>query len=330
MSLSPTRTKSILTYLAGGQNKPTRTTSSSKRQPDSHKSHSKTRAPVSEKREATSTSRKARPDESKTHHRHKSSRSIDRRPSHRSDQNSYQSEPKHERQGSYFEADSDDNQSKEWSLFSRAASYVDDRRYSHTNAAEISPINIPTSPEAPRHREPTLADANKHHIGPGRCLKHWDPDEEPIMLLTSVFDANSLGKWVLDQTARIYGEHDEMTDLAAEFWFQHIQLGGKIRQAKGRIPQIKESSVRHRIKEFTLYGDRLVNELQERLKDCEQRVLELTGISEIPKLGHKSVVVFIDSFIGRNPAQRDIFHDLTRSIREWNIWFDTSCAGLLR
>ncbi|KAG6362327.1 hypothetical protein INS49_010557 [Diaporthe citri] len=168
-----------------------------------------------------------------------------------------------------------------------------------------------------------------HHIAPGRCLKHWDPDGEPILLLTSVFDANSLGKWVLDQTARIYGEHDEMTELAGDFWFEHIKLGGKIKHAKSRLPDIADSSVRQRVKEFITSGDKLVNELGEILKKCEQRVLEVTGINEIPKLGHKSVVVFIDTFIGRTPAQRDAFDDLTRSIREWNNSFDTGCANLL-
>jgi hypothetical protein len=42
----------------------------------------------------------------------------------------------------------------------------------------------------------TEADARKYGIPPGYSLKNWDPTEEPIMLLGSVFDANSLGKWI--------------------------------------------------------------------------------------------------------------------------------------
>ncbi|KAL1855671.1 hypothetical protein Daus18300_011052 [Diaporthe australafricana] len=323
MSLSPRRSKSILSYLAGG--KPTRTPSSSKRQTPSDKPQSKNSHAAEDRHQATNSSRS----NSKSHQRHKSSRSEDLGRSFRGDPNSHQAEPQHQRQGSCFEDDSDDNQGKEKSFFSRAVSYVEDRRLSYTSENGENPVDEQKSPTTPRHREPTIADANKHHILPGRCLRHWDPDEAPIMLLTSVLDSNSLGKWLLDQTARIYGEYDDMSDLAAEFWFEHIKLGGKLKQAKERLPKITDSSVRHRVEEFILFGDRLVNELDQRLKKCEQRVLEVTGISEMPKLGHRSVVVFIDSFLGRNPAQREACHDLTRSIREWNIWFDTSCASLL-
>lgn len=328
MSLPPQRSKSVLTYLAGGTPRHTRTSSSSSiRGHKSEKSQSKIGTPV-DGPFPTYTSKKAKADESKGHRRHKSSRSLDHRSSYRSNRKSYQAEPRHLHQGSYFE-DSDSDSPMERSFFSRAASFIDDRRYSHASPDEQSPIS-PVSPlEPPWHREPTVADANKHHIAPGLCLKHWDPDQEPIMLLTSVFDSYSLGKWVLDQTARIYGEHDEMTDLAADFWLEHIKLGGKIKHAKGRMPQIADEGARQRVKEFTTSGDKIVNELGEALKGCEQRVLEVTGISEIPKLSHKSVVVFIDTFIGRNPAQRDAFDNLTRSIREWNCWFDADCERLL-
>lgn len=329
MSLSPRRSKSILSYLAGGHPRPTRTSSSSsKREHHSDKTQSKSGTPIDENSHPTYTSKKTRSDESKGHRRHKSSRSVDHRSSYRGDRKSYQPEPKHQHQGSYFE-DSDSESPKEKSFFSHVASFVDDRRYSHTSQTAQSPTDTESPLEPPWHREPTVADAERHHIAPGRCLKHWDPDEEPVLLLTSVFDANSLGKWVLDQTAHIYGEHDEMTELAGDFWFEHIKLGGKVKHAKSRLPDITDSSDRQRVKEFITSGDKLVNELGEMLKKCEQRVLQVTGITEISKLGHKSVVVFIDTFIGRTPAKRDAFDDFTRSIRVWNEWFDTSCASLL-
>jgi hypothetical protein len=40
----------------------------------------------------------------------------------------------------------------------------------------------------------TEADARKHDIPPRYSLKNWDLSEEPIILLGSVLDANSLGK----------------------------------------------------------------------------------------------------------------------------------------
>ncbi|KAI3391524.1 hypothetical protein diail_7186 [Diaporthe ilicicola] len=331
MSISRERSKNILSYLAGGHSKPSRTSSASKRQNSSEKPRSESRSSVDERHQANYASRKTKTDKPKSHHRHKTSRSVDVRPSYRDEPKSQEAGSQLQRQVSFFDdEDCNGDQGKERSFFSRAVSYVDERRYSHASDDGRSSVDEQTSPPTPRTREPTLEDAKKHHIGPGRCLKHWDPEEEPILLLTSVFDANSLGKWVLDQTAHIYGEHDDMSDLAADFWFEHIKLGGKLKQAKGSLLKIADPSVRHRVKEFILFGDRLVNELDQKLKKCEERVLEVTGISEMPKLGRKTIVVFIDTFIGRSPAQREAFDDFTRSMREWNIWFDTSCASLLR
>src|SRR5690349_8878367 len=51
---------------------------------------------------------------------------------------------------------------------------------------------------SPAIAKATEADAIKHKIPAGYSLKNWDPAEEPIMLLGSVFDANSLGKWIYD------------------------------------------------------------------------------------------------------------------------------------
>ncbi len=38
----------------------------------------------------------------------------------------------------------------------------------------------------------------------GYSIKNWDPNELPIVLLGSVFDANSLGNWKYDWTAKPY------------------------------------------------------------------------------------------------------------------------------
>ncbi|KAG8159097.1 hypothetical protein KVR01_010758 [Diaporthe batatas] len=302
MSLSPERSKSLLSYLSGAH-----------RQPNQKASLSSTRQPFSERPQRNSTgvtdvrsypTYTPRTDEHRyQHRRHKSSRSLDYRSSYRGDQLPHQPESKHQRQ--------------------------DDRRHSHTSQAGKSTIYLQSPLESPGRREPTLADARKHHIAPGRCLKHWDPDKEPILLLTSVFDTFSLGKWALGQTARIYGEQDEMTDLATEFWLEHRDLGTNIKHAKSHLPQITDPGTHERVSQSITSGGQLVNQLGEVLKRCEQRVLEVTGINEIPKLGHKSVVVFIDTFIGRNPAQQTAFRNLIRSMRTWNNQFDAECLKLM-
>lgn len=190
ISRSPNHSKSILSYLSGTYRQPNQTASSSSIQQSlSKRPQSKGAAGVRPYPTYTPRINEHRCQ----HRRHKSSRFLECPSSYRGDQLSQKPESKHQHQGSYFE-NPDSDVHREKSFFSRAASSVDDRCHSHTSQAEKSTV-YPESPfESPKHQEATLADANKHHIAPGRCLKHWDPDKEPILLLTSVFDTASLGK----------------------------------------------------------------------------------------------------------------------------------------
>ena len=80
------------------------------------------------------------------------------------------------------------------------------RRASHSSAKPTA------QPTTTAHRRPSTAtkaqvplkatdeDARRAGIPAGYSFKNWDPTEEPILLLGSVFDANSLGKWIYDWT----------------------------------------------------------------------------------------------------------------------------------
>ena len=57
-----------------------------------------------------------------------------------------------------------------------------------------------TPASKPAARKATDEDARRAGIPAGFSTKNWDPTEEPITLLGSVFDANSLGKWIYDWT----------------------------------------------------------------------------------------------------------------------------------
>ena len=58
----------------------------------------------------------------------------------------------------------------------------------------------------------------KARIPAGYSLRNWDPTEEPILLLGSVFDANSLGKWIYDWTLSKHGPAGPLTERAGELW----------------------------------------------------------------------------------------------------------------
>jgi hypothetical protein len=86
------------------------------------------------------------------------------------------------------------------------------RRPSMTTKSPQSSSKPSYSKAAPKASE---EDAIKWGIPRGYSIKNWDPTELPIILLGSVFDANSLGKWIYDWTVYHHGASTPMADVAA-------------------------------------------------------------------------------------------------------------------
>ena len=85
----------------------------------------------------------------------------------------------------------------------------------------------PKKPTPPLTTQATEADARSHRIPPCYSLKYWDPSEQPFTLLGSVFDGNSLGKWIYDWTVYTYGPATPQGNLAGELWLLHFNFLGK-------------------------------------------------------------------------------------------------------
>jgi len=102
----------------------------------------------------------------------------------------------------------------------------------------------------------TEDDARRHQIPSGYSLKNWDPSEEPILLLGSVFDANSLGKWIYDWTVYHHGLATPVADMAGELWLLLVQLAEKVKRAEGCMPRIRQKENREMIDDFIESGER--------------------------------------------------------------------------
>ena len=81
----------------------------------------------------------------------------------------------------------------------------------------------------PRPRAPKPIDDKKNitsaaYVPAGYSTKNWDPSEQPILLLGSVFDANSLGKWIYDWTVFHRGPGTPASDTAGELWLLLLRL----------------------------------------------------------------------------------------------------------
>jgi hypothetical protein len=153
------------------------------------------------------------------------------------------------------------------------------------------------------------------------------------MLLGSVFDANSLGKWIYDWTVYHHGPATPISDMAGELWLLLIQLAGKVKRAEECMPRIRSEENREMIEDFIESGERLTDKLKKLLKACETPMLKAGGKRHskdaTPQLGKNAGTEFVDSVFGRD-RQLENTEKFMASIRLWNLRFDANCEEILR
>ncbi|KAL1888994.1 hypothetical protein Sste5346_009173 [Sporothrix stenoceras] len=197
----------------------------------------------------------------------------------------------------------------------------------NASSARKSSAAAPTStPPPPRATE---ADAKKYRIPAGYSLKNWDPSEEPIMLLGSVFDANSLGKWIYDWTTYHHGSTSPISEVAGELWLLLIQLAGKIRRTDEVMPRVRTKENREMLEDFIISGERLTDKLRKLLKTCEAPMLRTTGKRDKSQLGKNAGIEFVETLFGHD-REMEKTERFMQSVRLWNLRFDANCEDILR
>ncbi|KAK8053997.1 hypothetical protein PG996_013298 [Apiospora saccharicola] len=160
----------------------------------------------------------------------------------------------------------------------------------------------PTAPKA------TEEDARKHRIPAGYSLKNWDPTEEPIMLLGSVFDSNSLGKWIYDWTVHVHGP---------------------VKRSEECVPKIRTQENKEMVEDFIESGERLTDKLRVLLKRCEAPMLKVNKRKDASQLGKNAGVEFVETLFGRE-RELEKTERYMQSVRLWNLRFDANCEVILR
>ncbi|OLN97959.1 hypothetical protein CCHL11_02501 [Colletotrichum chlorophyti] len=202
-------------------------------------------------------------------------------------------------------------------------------RRSSASVPQRSATARPTSSHTkkpPMARQATEADAKKHQIPPGYSLKNWDPTEEPILLLGSVFDSNSLGKWIYDWTVYHHGPATPISDMAGELWLLLIQLAGKVKRAEEVVGRVRSVENRELISDFIDSGERLTEKLCALLKTCEKPMLKAAGKKG---LGKNAGVEFVETLFGRE-RELDKTERFMQGVRLFNLRFDANCEDILR
>lgn len=177
----------------------------------------------------------------------------------------------------------------------------------------------------------TEADAERAGIPEGYSIKNWDPDEVPIILLGSVFDANSLGRWIFDWTVFHHGSPSPMVDMAGDLWLLLVKLAGKMKRGEECLHRIRTLDSRQMVEDFLVSGDRLWDTYKRILETCEQFMWPASKqkTTSYSSIGQSAGVEFVESMFGRD---RELLttESLMASIRLWNLRFDANCEDILR
>ncbi|KAF2842166.1 hypothetical protein M501DRAFT_927134 [Patellaria atrata CBS 101060] len=206
------------------------------------------------------------------------------------------------------------------------------RRASHSSRP-TPPPQKPRPSTAKSTPKATDEDARRAGIPAGYSIKNWDPNEEPICLLGSVFDANSLGKWIYDWTVYHYGAGTPMAEMSGELWLLLIQLAGKIKRAEEIMPKIRQQENKEMVEEFLDSGDRLWGRFSKLLQSCEEYMLRAAkkenGGKKVTTMGKNSGGEFVDSIFGRDRELEKTERMMT-GMRLWSMRFDANCEEILR
>ncbi|KAJ9376799.1 hypothetical protein DTO063F5_8587 [Paecilomyces variotii] len=203
------------------------------------------------------------------------------------------------------------------------------RRASTSTRTPQKPKPSASSKSPPKATE---EDARRKGIPPGYSTKNWDPTEEPIILLGSVFDANSLGKWIYDWTVFHLGAATPMAEVAGDLWLLLIKLAGKMKRAEECVDRIYRPDAREMVEDFIKSGARLWARFERLLKSCEHfmwKAAKREGGKGPMSMGRNAGCEFVDTIFGRD-RELENTEKLMNSVRLWNMRFDANCDGILR
>ncbi|KAF1943199.1 hypothetical protein EJ02DRAFT_511073 [Clathrospora elynae] len=244
----------------------------------------------------------------------------------------------------------DDHPPPPYEQYARHDMYRDADRYCHDQVPIYDPepkssrprrasasTRQPATPKKPAPPKPspraTEEDAARAGIPAGYSYKNWDPAEEPIMLLGSVFDANSLGKWIYDWTVFHYGPATPLAEMAGELWLLLIQLAGKVKRADETMHKIRQKENREMVEDFLESGSRLWVRFTKLLKVCEDFMWKAakkeSGKEKPVSMGKNSGKEFVESIFGRD-RELEKTEKLMTGMRLWSMRFDANCEEILR
>lgn len=149
------------------------------------------------------------------------------------------------------------------------------------------------------------------------------------MLLGSVFDAYSLGKWIYDWTVYHQGPDTPLSERADELWLLLSQVARKVKSAKEVMPRIRLEGNRELVNDFVESAERLTDRLKKLLKACEQPMLRAGKGVQKGRLGTNAGTEFVHMLFGTERMLEGTEKFMV-GLRLWNLRFDANCERVLQ
>ncbi|SPN99045.1 uncharacterized protein DNG_02084 [Cephalotrichum gorgonifer] len=192
---------------------------------------------------------------------------------------------------------------------------------SHRSRPSVDPAAVLRAP-----RQATEADRAEHKIPSGFSMKNWDPTSPPILLCGSVFDANSLGKWIYDWTIYHHGRDSKPAEIAGKFWLLFIHFSHKVKTVNDISPTVRSKRNRMIVNEYVESAEVLMDDFYDLLKLCEDTMLGLAKRKDATTLGMNAGVEFVKTMFGREVGLTTSF---IKRMEVYNKRFDQNCQEIL-
>lgn len=173
--------------------------------------------------------------------------------------------------------------------------------------------------------------AKKAGIPADYSLKNWDPRERPLILLGSVFDANSLGEWIFNWTKFVHGRNHAATKIAASLWDMLIDFAARLKRANDFSADIKKKESKEIVEEFVETADQLWAKLKALLRACEDYMWRAvkSKAGEGAQMGVPSGTEFVDALFNAD-KEWDRTSKLMNGMDTWCSRFQVNCEEILR
>lgn len=201
--------------------------------------------------------------------------------------------------------------------------YVARSRLHHRDSA------VPLGP-MPTSFNATRQDGRRYRIPAGYSLKNWDPSRTPMLMLGSVFDPISLGRWLFDWCVHYFGRSAPLTNTATDLWLLllHIEIG--ISAASKTSPIVRKRENRELVEDFLESAERLITKFQDITKACESLMLKVSRDSE-GTVPDRAVRPFLLTLFDASAAgELDRVKKWMSSARLWEMRFHANCDRILK